>query len=84
MSSECDIAKEIDPIPSYTLLRESFGFEIVQDVLSRLGASSPTDGIRIMDEDGRCLIHASSTEPKIRITAEGQTISKPKALLARG
>jgi phosphoglucosamine mutase len=84
MSSEWDIAGEIDAIPAYPILRESFGCETARDVLNRLGASSPTDGIRITDEDGWCLIRASGTEPKIRITAEGKTIAKAKALLAKG
>jgi phosphoglucosamine mutase len=84
MSSEWDIAKEIDSIPTYHLLRESFVCETAQDVLSRLGASSSTEGIRIEDEDGWYLIRASGTEPKIRITAEGKTLAKAKALLAKG
>jgi len=84
MSSEWDIAGEIDAIPTYHLLRESFACETARDVLDRLGASSPTDGIRIADEDGWCLIRASGTEPKIRITAEGKTHAKAKALLAKG
>jgi phosphoglucosamine mutase len=84
MSSEWDIAREIDAIPRYHLLRESFASETAQDILSRLGASSPTDGIRIADEDGWCLIRASGTEPKIRITAEGKTLAKAKALLVKG
>jgi phosphoglucosamine mutase len=84
MSSEWDIAGEIDAIPTYHLLRESFACETAQDVLRHLGASSPTDGIRIADEDGWCLIRASGTEPKIRITAEGKTLAKAKALLAKG
>jgi len=84
MSSEWDIAREIDVIPAYHLLRESFACETARNVLSRLGASSPTDGIRIADEDGWCLIRASGTEPKIRITAEGKTLAKAKAFLAKG
>jgi phosphoglucosamine mutase len=84
MSSEWDIAKEIDAIPAYHILRESFVCETARDVLNRIGASSPTDGIRIADEDGWCLIRASGTEPKIRITAEGKTLDKAKAFLAKG
>jgi phosphoglucosamine mutase len=84
MSSEWDIANEIDAIPTYHLLRESFACETARDILIRLGASSPTDGIRIADEDGWCLIRASGTEPKIRITAEGKTLAKAKAHIAKG
>jgi phosphoglucosamine mutase len=84
MSSEWDIASEIDTIPTYHLIRESFACETAREVLSQLGASSPTDGIRIADGDGWCLIRASGTEPKIRITAEGKTLAKAKSLLAKG
>ena len=84
MSSEWDIAKEIDAIPTYHVLRESFTCETAWDIVTRLGASIPTEGIRITDEDGWCLIRASGTEPKIRITAEGKTLAKAKCLLAMG
>lgn len=84
MSSEWDIAGEIDAIPAYPVLRESFSCETAREIVTRLGASVPTEGIRIADEDGWCLIRASGTEPKIRITAEGKTLAKAKYLLALG
>jgi len=84
MSSEWDIAQEIDEIPSYPLVRESYPCENSRDILISLGASSPTDGIRITEEDGWYLIRASGTEPKIRITAEGKTPAMAKELLTRG
>lgn len=84
MSSEWDIAKEIDEIPTYPLLRESYPCKNAREILTSLGASSPTDGIRITGDDGWCLIRASGTEPKIRITAEGKTPAKAKELLTRG
>lgn len=84
MSSEWDIAGEIDAIPTYHILRESFPCESAQDIMIRIGASSPTDGIRIAEADGWCLIRASGTEPKIRITAEGKTPARAKSLIAMG
>lgn len=84
MMSEWDIAREIDDFPSYPLIRESFFCENARRILSDLGASNPTDGIRSADEGGWCLIRASGTEPKIRITAEGKTMAKVKTLIAEG
>jgi phosphoglucosamine mutase len=84
IASEWDIAQEIDAMPRYPILRESLYNDSARGILSILGASSPTDGIRISEADGWCLVRASGTEPKIRITAEGKNLEKAKAMLAKG
>jgi phosphoglucosamine mutase len=84
MVSEWDLAAEIDAMPSYPLLRESLQCENAREILLALGAESPTDGIRIEDENGWCLVRASGTEPKIRFTAEGTDQSHAKAMLRTG
>jgi len=84
IASEWDVAHEIDSMPSYPILRESFACDTARETVLALGAISPTDGIRISDEDGWYLIRASGTEPKIRITAEGKDIRKTKEILEKG
>lgn len=84
IASQWDLAAEIDAMPVYPILRESISNPAAREIVTALGASSPTDGIRIADEAGWCLIRASGTEPKIRITAEGKTLTKAKEMLAMG
>jgi phosphoglucosamine mutase len=71
-------------MPSYPILRESVLTPAARQTVTSLGAENPTDGIRIEEEGGWCLIRASGTEPKIRITAEGTNLQAAKAMLAKG
>lgn len=84
MSFEWDIAEEIDNLPIYHTVRESYTCENARELVRSLGVASPTDGIRVAEEDGWYLIRASGTEPKVRITAEGKTPATAKALLEKG
>ncbi|HXW99114.1 MAG TPA: phosphopentomutase/phosphoglucosamine mutase [Methanomicrobiales archaeon] len=84
MASEWQIAEELDKIPRYPIVRESHPCGDAGGVLTRLGAASPTDGIRSEEEDGWFLIRASGTEPKVRITAEGKTAAAAKRLASKG
>ena len=84
MAGEMDIAAELDDIPGYPMIRESFALEHPREILTLLGASSPTDGIRIQGEDGWYLVRASGTERKVRITAEGRTHERAKHYLEEG
>jgi phosphoglucosamine mutase len=84
IASQWDVAEKIDAMPAYPVLRESFISPSARETVSALGAANPTDGIRIESESGWCLIRASGTEPKIRITAEGKTLQSAKAMLKKG
>ncbi|MBN1167379.1 MAG: phosphopentomutase/phosphoglucosamine mutase [Methanospirillaceae archaeon] len=84
MAAEWHIADEIDAMPAYSILRESIPVPDSIDILYALGATNPTDGLRMQDEDGWCLIRASGTEPKVRITAEGISSERAKEMLQKG
>jgi phosphoglucosamine mutase len=84
IASEWDVAAELDRMPRYPILRESLACRTARETVTALGASNPTDGIRIEEEDSWCLVRASGTEPKIRITAEGKTNEAAQAMLDRG
>ncbi|MCX6693697.1 MAG: phosphopentomutase/phosphoglucosamine mutase [Methanomicrobiales archaeon] len=82
--AEWDIEEALLQIPEYPILRESVPHPDPRGVLTLLGAESPTDGVRFEDEQGWCLIRASGTEPKIRVTAEGRSAHNARELLKRG
>lgn len=84
IASEWSIAEELDRMPRYTLLRESYRIPSPRDVVTAMGADEPTHGVRFEDEDGWYLVRASGTEPKVRITAEGRTPAKAKEMLEAG
>ncbi|KAF5087070.1 Phosphoglucosamine mutase [anaerobic digester metagenome] len=84
IASEWSIAEELDRMPRYTLLRESYRIASPREVMRAMGAEEPTHGVRCEDEDGWYLIRASGTEPKVRITAEGRTPAKAKEMLEAG
>jgi phosphoglucosamine mutase len=84
IASEWDIAEEVDAMPEYPIVRASFPVADPHALLRSLGADVPTDGIRIEEEGGWCLIRASGTEPKVRITAEGKTKELAEKMAEKG
>lgn len=84
IASSVDIAERIDSMSDYPLIRYSMECPGAREVLLFMGAENPTDGIRIEAEDGWCLVRASGTEPKVRITAEGRTRSAAENMMDKG
>ena len=84
MAAEWDVAEKVAAYPSYPIIRRSFRREDAHALLRTLGAENPTDGIRIEEEDGWCLVRASGTEPKVRITAEGRDADTAEKMAAKG
>jgi phosphoglucosamine mutase len=81
IASGCDVAERLDAMPVYPILRESLPMDNAREIVTKLGAGNPTEGIRMAQEDGWYLIRASGTEPKVRITAEGKSLTRAKELL---
>ncbi|HDS62781.1 MAG TPA: phosphopentomutase/phosphoglucosamine mutase [Methanofollis liminatans] len=84
IAGEWDIAERVAAMPAYPILRDSVRIENAREVMTAMGAEVPTDGIRIEDEEGWCLIRASGTEPKIRFTAEGRDAAAAKRMMDAG
>ncbi|QYZ79232.1 phosphopentomutase/phosphoglucosamine mutase [Methanofollis formosanus] len=84
IAGEWDLAETIAAMPSYPILRDSVRLEDARAVMTAMGAAVPTDGVRIEEEDGWCLVRASGTEPKVRFTAQGRDTAAAKRMMETG
>jgi phosphoglucosamine mutase len=84
IASEWNLVEELKKMPVYPILRESLPCDDAREIMITLGAASPTDGIREVTDEGWFLLRASGTEPKIRITAEGKSVSVAKQNMEKG
>jgi len=84
IAGECDLRAEVDAMPRYAIIREAVVVEHPRAVLEQMGAEDPGRGIRLEDDEGWCLVRASGTEPKVRLTAEGKTRKNAEEMLQKG
>jgi len=82
------LSQFVSDIPEYITLRENFACEnkLKYKIVSKIGEAlksdfsnytdfSVVDGVRLALKDGWLLVRASGTEPLIRLTAEGETLT---------
>ena len=82
------LSQFVSDIPEYITLRENFACEnkLKYKIVSKIGDAlksafsnytdfSVVDGVRLALKDGWLLVRASGTEPLIRLTAEGETLT---------
>ncbi len=87
------LSKQAEALPRYFTTREALRVPsakkdaIVATVASRLsghGRVSDLDGVRVDMDAGWCLVRASGTEPKVRVTAEARDEATMRSYLKLG
>ena len=91
IASQQKLAKLVDEIPQYPILRGSVASDGVNraELGKRLLTLEPLtvnnfDGTRLTFKDGWVLVRASGTEPKIRVTAEARNEASAHQLYDKG